>query len=59
MYVLLNMKKNVLFVTDCPSMIPNMCLDGSTCYTEGQRCNLAKDCFDDSDETEHCGLHHI
>ncbi|XP_052763004.1 uncharacterized protein LOC128205431 isoform X2 [Mya arenaria] len=40
---------------DCPSTIPYLCLDGSSCYTEDQRCNLNKDCLDNSDETESCG----
>ncbi|WAR17121.1 TMPS6-like protein [Mya arenaria] len=39
---------------DCPSTIPYLCLDGSSCYTEDQRCNLNKDCLDNSDETESC-----
>ncbi|XP_052765813.1 uncharacterized protein LOC128207044 isoform X2 [Mya arenaria] len=40
---------------DCPSTIPHLCLDGSSCYTEDERCNLNKDCLDNSDETKSCG----
>ncbi|WAR17186.1 NETR-like protein [Mya arenaria] len=39
---------------DCPSTIPHLCLDGSSCYTEDERCNLNKDCLDNSDETKSC-----